>query len=120
MVVPLSRCTRPSRKQLVADIEAGTSGATVSVSRSDRVVIRLAENAGTGYRWSITELGDALEVESDEFSLPGLAAPGAAGERVLLLRPRKPGRAQVSLHLKREWEPEPIDRFELAVNVADR
>lgn len=104
----------------MADIEAGASGATVSISPSDRVVVRLPENASTGYLWSVTELGDGLEVASDQHILPGQAAPGAAGERVLLLRPRKPGRAQVSLHLKREWEPEPVDRFELEVNVTDR
>ena len=92
----------------------------MSVSRSDRVVIRLAENAGTGYRWSVTGLGDGLEVASDQLTRPGQAAPGAAGERVLLLRPLKPGRAQVSLCLKREWEPEPADRYELDVEVADR
>jgi inhibitor of cysteine peptidase len=104
----------------VSDIEAGASGATVAVSLSDRVVVRLPENASTGYRWSVTGLGDGLELVSDQLTLPGQAAPGAAGERVLLLRPLKPGRAQVSLILKREWEPEPADRFELDVDVADR
>ena len=104
----------------MADIEAGASGTTVTISLSDRVVVRLAENASTGYRWSVTGLGDGLEVASDRLTLPGQAAPGAGGERVLLLRPLKPGRAQVSLHLKREWEPEPVDRFELGVDVADR
>jgi predicted secreted protein len=104
----------------MADIEAGASGTTVSISRSDRVVVRLPENASTGYRWSVTELSDRLEVASDELILPGQAGPGAAGERVLRLRPRQPGRAQVSLHLKRDWEPEPVARFDLEVEVTDR
>jgi tellurite resistance protein TerC len=122
-VASLAKASRDASRQrakvLAAGIEAGPSGSTVSVSRSDRIVVRLPENASTGYQWSIVSLGDSLEIESNEMGLPGRGAPGAAGERVLLLRPIKSGRAQVSLQLKREREPEAIDRFELEVNVAD-
>jgi len=101
----------------MADIEVTASGATVTASPADRIVIRLAENATTGYQWSVAEAG-GFDVESSELLLPGSAAPGAAGQRVVRLRPRGPGRARVRLHLKRAWEPGPVDRFDLDVIVA--
>lgn len=104
----------------MADIEVVTSGTTVNASPSDRIVIRLEENATTGYQWSVVETGHVLEVESSELSLPGSPAPGTAGQRVVRLRPRGPGRARVCLQLKRGWEPEPIDRFGLDVGVSAR
>jgi len=102
----------------MADLEVTASGSTVTASPADRIVIRLAESATSGYQWSVAEAGEALEVESSELSLPGSAAPGAAAQRVIRLRPRGPGRARVRLHLKRAWEPEPADRFDLDVIVA--
>lgn len=101
----------------MADIEVRMDGATVDAKPGDRVVIRLPENGSTGYQWVLSEVDDGLEVESNDLSLPGTARPGAGGERVVVLQARKRGPARVSLQLKREWEPEPIERFTATVNV---
>ena len=101
----------------MADIEVRTSGASVRASASDRIVIKLPENATTGYQWTLAEAGEPLEVESDDFVAPGQVVPGAAGQRVVVIRPRGSGRARVALDLKRAWEPEPIDHFEFNVDV---
>lgn len=103
----------------MTDILVSASGMKVSASPSDRIVVRLPENGSTGYQWVITEIGEPLEVESNEFARHGQFAPGAAGERVVILRLRGPGRARVSLQLKRSWEPEPIDLFEFEVDAPD-
>jgi len=104
----------------MTDIEVRTSGTTISASPSDRIAVRLTQNASTGYQWSITEISDGLEVESDEVLPPGQIAPGAAGERVIIVRPRQTGNARLFLDLKRQWDQKPIDHFEVEVNVADQ
>jgi inhibitor of cysteine peptidase len=103
----------------MADVEVRTSGAHIRMSQSDRIVVRLPENATTGYQWSVTEIGEALEVKSSEFRIHGQITPGAAGERTVIVSPRRPGRTRVALDLKRRWEQKPIDHFEVEVNVAD-
>lgn len=104
----------------MTDFEVRTSGANISATQSDRIVVRLPENATTGYQWSVTEIGEALEVESNEFLMQGQIAPGAAGERIVIVLPCRPGKARVSLDLKRQWEQKPIDHFEVEVNVSDQ
>ncbi|HEY7431804.1 MAG TPA: protease inhibitor I42 family protein [Streptosporangiaceae bacterium] len=102
----------------MADIEVRTSGATVSASESDRIVIRLPENPSTGYQWSVAELGGPLEIVSNEYVMAGQIVPGAAGERVVVVRPRAPGSARLRLQLKRSWERDSVDRFDVGVDVA--
>jgi inhibitor of cysteine peptidase len=102
----------------MTDIEVRTSGGSIRVSRSDRIVVRLPENATTGYQWSVTEIGEPLEVKSSEYRIQGEIAPGSGGERTVIVQPRRPGRARVALDLKRKWEQKPIDHFEVEVNVS--
>ena len=102
----------------MADVEVRTSGAHISVSQSDRIVVRLPENATTGYQWSVTEIGEALQVQSNEFLIPGQITPGGAGERIVKVLARRAGKARVALDLKRRWEQKPIDHFEVEVNVS--
>jgi inhibitor of cysteine peptidase len=101
----------------MADIEVRTSGSAVTMSTADRIVIRLPENATTGYQWSIAQLGEPLEVVSNEMIPPGQMAAGAAGERVVIIKPRGPGHAKLRLELKRAWERDPIEQFEADVQV---
>lgn len=104
----------------MADVEVRTSGAHIRVSQSDRIVVRLQENATTGYQWSVTEIGEALDVESSELHPPGHLKPGAAGERIVKVRPRRPGKARIALDLKRRFgQHQPTDHFEVEVNVTD-
>lgn len=102
----------------MADIEvAGASGSCVKASLSDRIVVRLPENGATGYEWVVTEVGAALDVASSELVLPDELAPGAAGQRIVTVRPRGTGRARLVMQLRRAWESEPIEQFELEVDV---
>jgi inhibitor of cysteine peptidase len=101
----------------MTDIEVRTSGTEVSASASDRILIRLPENATTGYQWSITNVSELLDVESNEFFTPGQIVPGAAGERQVIVRPRGAGKGRLALDLKRQWEREPIEHFEVEVQV---
>lgn len=101
----------------MADVEVRQDGAVVSAEVGDRVLIRVPENAGTGYQWAIGEVGPGLEVESDRVELPSQLRPGAAAERVFVLRARAGGRDKVELRLRRSWEPEPIEVFRAEISV---
>jgi predicted secreted protein len=64
------------------------------------VTLALPESPATGYRWRLTS---PLTVVSDEYHASG-TAPGAAGERVFVLRVGTAGRHEVLAELTRPWE----------------
>lgn len=102
----------------MSDVEV-TGSCAVTVTADDRVVVRLPETATTGYRWSVADVHGPLAVESDGYVAPAGATPGAAGRRVVVLRPTGAGRGRVALTLTRRWEDEPVERVEVKVTVAD-
>ncbi|WP_459719194.1 protease inhibitor I42 family protein [Actinophytocola sp. KF-1] len=69
------------------------------------VNLALPENPTTGYRWRLT---GPLEVVSDDF-FPSGTTPGAAGERVFVLRVTRAGRHEVLAELARPWEAKVAD-----------
>ncbi|MFI7675085.1 protease inhibitor I42 family protein [Actinophytocola sp. NPDC049390] len=72
----------------------------ITASVGGTVNLALPENPTTGYRWRLT---GPLEVVSDEF-FPSGTTPGAAGERVFVLRVVRAGRHEVLAELTRPWE----------------
>jgi inhibitor of cysteine peptidase len=109
-----------ARSAPMADIEVRESGGRVAVAADDRVVIRLPENATTGYQWTIDDMPSSLEVERNEMIPPGSAAPGAAGERLIVLRATGAGTSQVRLGLRRTWDPAqpPLQTFETEIEIS--
>jgi inhibitor of cysteine peptidase len=63
-------------------LDEADNGRSVTVAPGQQVVVRLAENPTTGYRW---EPPAGIEVVSDEFLPAGSTAMGAGGERVFTL-----------------------------------
>jgi inhibitor of cysteine peptidase len=107
--------------QVTGDPEADTEvDAEVTVSVGDDVVIRLPENATTGYVWTVHAVGDGLELVEDTMVPPGVVAPGADGERLVRVRATAPTRADVVLRLARPWEAEPVQAQRVTVVAADR
>ncbi len=102
----------------MAEIVVAVDGSSVRASLGDRIVVRLPENASTGYQWTVSGLDASLAVESNRLELPDPLLPGAPSTRVVRLRPTAPGRAVISLQLKRRWEHEPVERFSAEVVVA--
>jgi inhibitor of cysteine peptidase len=101
----------------MTDIEVQATEHPVMAVPGDRIILRIPENATTGYEWAVDQVDGPLEVESNELVPPGDARPGAGGERVIVLGVRETGEARVVLSHRRSWEAEPIDRRELAVTI---
>jgi inhibitor of cysteine peptidase len=114
----------------VAEIEISGPGdeqsaAAVEVGVGDEVVIRLPENATTGYVWSVQSIDHGLELVEDAMLPAGGTAgeaagpppPGAGGQHVVRLRATAPARAEVVLHLGRSWEPAPAQQRRVTVTV---
>ncbi len=90
-------------------------GQKVQARPGDVVVIRLAENPTTGYRWEVT---DGPVLCGDEFAGAG-GAPGAGGERVLRFSVAGPGTTWFSAVLRRQWVTDavPQARFDVTIEA---
>lgn len=92
------------------------SGRTLQVERGELIILRLAENPTTGYRWGV-ESSQGLELIDDQNTFgEGL---GAGGLRVLQFRSRRSGECELRLKHWREWEGEGsvIGRFQVNLVV---
>lgn len=100
----------------MAEIEVTGDATSVEADVGDEVVLRLPENATTGYVWSVGSMGGGLTLVADTM-VPGGEAPGAAGARVMRMRVVGTSGTEVVLRLGRPWEPEPAEERRIAVRV---
>jgi inhibitor of cysteine peptidase len=102
----------------MTEVEIRENGANVTASPGDRIVVRVTENATTGYQWVTEDVPDLLELESSDLIAPRDARLGAGGERRVVFRARQGGQAKIRLTLRRPWEAEKAaDRFEAVVTI---
>lgn len=99
----------------MSEVELVEGATAVVLDRGDVLVVRLAENATTGYVWQV-EAGEALTVVDDR-SGPGGAAPGSGGHRVVRLSADRAGTWPLVLRLGRPWEDGPVDERRVDVTV---
>jgi predicted secreted protein len=99
------------------ELTPGDAGTRRTVRAGESIAITLAESATTGYRWSLDDPGDFDEI-GDESTAPELT-PGAAGSRVLRVRPRRSGPLRLRLVKRRRWEQTAVDEFVVDLDVAD-
>ena len=100
----------------MAEIEVTGDATAVEASVGDEVVLRLPENATTGYVWSVYSIGDGLTLVADTM-VPGGDAPGTAGARVMRMRVVGAKATEVILRLGRPWESEPAEERRIAIAV---
>jgi predicted secreted protein len=102
----------------MAEIEVQSSGEHVEATTGDRIVIRIPENATTGFRWQLTDVTALVDVVEDELEPPTSAAPGAGATRRVTLLAREAGEGHAELALVQPWEGKAADRFELSFTVS--
>ncbi|GIE98137.1 protease inhibitor I42 family protein [Paractinoplanes rishiriensis] len=79
-------------------------GRDVVLHEHDAVVVRLTENAVTGYQWTAAASGDCVVLEEAGYAPPEAATPGAAGVRNFRMRAAASGVCEVEFRLRRAWE----------------
>ena len=85
-------------------VTAVDNGREISLAAGDDVVVELAENATTGYRWAVDgPLPAGLALSASDYE-PGGSAPGAGGTRRFRLHATGTGSGALSLKLWREWQ----------------
>jgi inhibitor of cysteine peptidase len=91
----------------VIELSEPEDGSSHTLPLGEELVVRLEENATTGYRWQFSHSGPGvLEQLDDTFGLPGAeaGAPGASGRRTVRFVGKQRGRVRVEARLGRSWE----------------
>jgi len=93
------------------ELGAPDDGVELSVAPGTGFLVRLPENATTGYQWQVVERPEWLVCRSDR-SVPAVrgSLPGAGGTHEFVFEVpgtgHPSGPAWLVLHLRRTWEPE--------------
>lgn len=97
------------------ELDASDNAKHVPLALGQQLVVRLPENATTGYRWTIEERGD-LQLDGSQTLLAG-QSPGAGATRAFTLSARVAGTSRLELALRKAWETSeaPLQRFSLTV-----
>jgi inhibitor of cysteine peptidase len=124
-----SEADRPSNDTAVTTIEltSADDGRSLRATPGDEIVVLLAENATTGYRWHGQVHGEAVALEADGYrpSPPPESSElvfGRGGQRVFRFDVLTVGSAVLDLKLWREWEGESsvLERVSVTVEATSQ
>jgi predicted secreted protein len=100
---------------MAIEVDEQSNGKTISLASGQVLVIRLAENPTSGFRWFVAS-HSAVRLDADDF-FPAGTGVGAGGIRQMQWSASAPGQFDITLELKRSWEPgnAAIKHFHLTV-----
>ncbi len=96
------------------------NGKLVQATRGATVMVTLAENPTTGYRWAIeTVNANILQLQNSTYSVNPGGGIGGGGVRTMTFQAITLGSTDLTLKLLREWEGDAsiTKRFRTVVNV---
>ena len=102
---------------ILTEHDANTS---VDMHVGDTVCIRLREQPGTGYRWSVAHTDEQLlSADTSNFDQTPGTGVGGGGVRTIRLKARGAGVAHVALENRRAWEPHatPVGQFAVTLQI---
>jgi inhibitor of cysteine peptidase len=105
--------------QSVTTVTEGENGKAVKIRAGDILVVRLSENATTGYRWALDGVDSPLvTIHEAQYSSPSPSV-GGSGEVTWRVEGKAPGSLEIKLKLWRSWEGEKSvqKRFRLALTI---
>lgn len=108
----------PTRAVIASERQNGT---TIELSRGQRLVVRLATRAGTGFSWApAAPTNGVLRLAKSE-TRRGPSMPGTAAAQIFTFVPVGPGTADVEFSYRRPWlKDRPAARtYKLRVIVRD-
>ena len=92
------------------------NGSSVNVCKGQKMIIELASNPSTGYRWEVREIDKGiLRLRSIEFGKPETDLFGAPQKQVFQFEVIDKGETIISLVYWRPWEKIPMDTY--SVNI---
>ena len=90
---------------MTLELSDANPSASRALARGEELVLRLAENPTTGYRWRVRQSGSGSLGVVEERYVAGGPTPGAAGHRLVRFVARTPGDVTLEATLGREWDP---------------
>jgi len=102
-------------------LTSADNGRSLDVHAGDTIVITLAENPTTGYRWELAPSdGRVVKLVFDRFEMAPDPAVGSGGTHEFHVAAKAPGRAAIELGLRRSWTPDqpPLESFSVTVAVS--
>lgn len=118
--VALGSCAHLGKRPAPLTLGVPDSGKTIHLTVGQTVIVRLAANPSTGYRWQTTTGPDALVliVMDAGYDRPSSDAPGTPGRAWWKLRATGVGETSLALRYRRPWAPdERAQEFTLTVIV---
>jgi len=100
-----------------ATLTEADNGKDIDVHVGDTIVLRLAENPTTGFRWAFDDLDTAAVSAKDGDHSQSSEAVGSGGETTWTLTPTAAGATPVKLKLWRHWEGDSSIRKRFAVTL---
>ena len=99
-------------------LTAAHAGGAIRAAPGDELIISLAEQPSTGYRWTV-ELVDDEQLRLRDTFYAGGGRPGAAGVRQLTFVVAQPGLSELRLKHWRPWSGESsvVARFAVTVEA---
>lgn len=95
------------------------NGSSVRVTPGDVIRVRLAENATTGYRWSVDATLPPCVKQTGESHDPASSdAAGAGGVAAFAFEVTGQGSGVLAFEQRRSWEAVPLETFRLDLAVA--
>jgi inhibitor of cysteine peptidase len=121
-VAPADSDAGGESKVVAKTLTRADAGGRIELRVGEVVVVRLPENASTGFVWSRENASDALRLVGSEYLPAGDGRVGSGGQRSLSFQAVATGTAQLRLKLWREWEGDKsiVDRFAVTVQVVRR
>lgn len=96
------------------------NGKTMSVQVGNLVIVRIAENPSTGYRWEIEKQDtQLLELQNSDYKATTEGLAGGGGERSFTFRAAQTGNTEIRLKLWRQWvgDSSVIKRYSATVQI---
>ena len=93
---------------------------TFQMSAGELIILHLAENLTTGFRWEFEEPEpESLEVVSSQYVRASGGGIGSGGKRVITLRPTAAGSHSIRLKHWQSWSGEEsvTERFQVDLDV---
>jgi inhibitor of cysteine peptidase len=93
------------------------NGSSVTIPSGESFVVRLNENATTGYRWTLDpSVPQSLTLVSEQHHAPAQGGIGAGGTAQFEFAVVAAGNARLALSYKRAWEDRALETFTIQVS----